>query len=232
MTTPNIRSVFDRELLTIRDDIVRMGSLVDQAIERAFTALKTHDLSLAQSVVNDDQVINDLRYKVEHSVTSQLALQQPMAHDLRSLVASLIVCNELERMGDHAEGIARTILRDETNASVAIPTPLSDLADHVRLMLRRSMDDFLAENAERAAETARMDDRADKLYRMLFDTVAGKMCETEMPVEQGMYLLWAGHNLERIGDRVTNICERVIFKSTGLISRGMNPKAEDPAGPA
>ncbi len=224
MSMQSTRSTFDRALVTIRDDIVRMGSLVEAAVDRAFTSFQTHDGDLAHAVIAEDKVINDLRYKAEQEITSTMALQQPMAHDLRVLLASLIIANELERMGDHGEGIARTVDRHILEPITDIPPQLIDMADHVREMIRQSMDAFLSEDVERARATAQMDDRIDMLYQSLFTWVVEQMGTGALSVRHGTFLLWTGHNLERIGDRATNICERVIFTSTGEIGRGMNPK--------
>jgi phosphate transport system protein len=226
MTTVNTRSAFDRELAGIRDSIVRMGSLVDQAILRAGQAFETHDSAKAQQIIDDDIVINDLRYKIESDVNSCMALQQPMAHDLRMLLASFIVSNELERMGDYAEGIARTVLRYPKEVMGDIPSEISDMTEVVREMLRDAMDAYLHEEVEKAEATARMDDRMDSLYRQMFKNLVEQMGRGEIPVERGTYLMWAGHNLERMGDRVTNICERVKFTKTGAVARGLNPKPD------
>jgi phosphate transport system protein len=229
MISGHSRPTLDRDLQVIRDDILRLGSLVEQSLDHAFTAFKVHDKALAQDVINDDQAINDLRYKIEHAVTATMALQQPMAHDLRVLVASLIIANELERMGDHMEGIARTVLRFSTKPAET-PDQLFQMSDHAKRMLRQSMDALLEESADRAAQTAAEDDASDHLYRELFDTVVQQMCQSESSAEIGTYLLWTGHNLERFCDRVTNLCERVIYMSTGKTSRGLNPKPGDQPG--
>lgn len=223
MSTPSTRSTLDSELMSIRDIIVRMGSLVDQAIERANRAFSTNDTPLAQQVIDEDQAINDLRYKAEQDILSTMALQAPLAHDLRVLLASLIIANELERMGDYAEGIARTVMRYEEGLDDA-PAEIGEMADYVRQMVRGAMDAFVEENVEKAQQTAQMDDRMDSLYRQMFKGLVGQMGSRAMSVERGTYLLWTGHNLERIGDRVTNICERVVFARTGKTTRGFNPK--------
>lgn len=225
MSSTSMRSAFEKDLLTIRDDIVRMGSLVDTAIEKSHQAFQTHDVNLAQEVIAGDRVINDLRYKVEEGVTATMALQAPLAHDLRMLLASLIISNELERIGDYAEGIARTVLRYPGQVTGDLPPNFEDMVQFVREMLRESMDAYVQENVEKAQQTALMDDRVDMLYRQMFKGIVEQM-GTGLAVERGTYLLWAGHNVERIGDRVTNICERVVFARTGQTSRGFNPKAE------
>lgn len=221
----SMRSAFDKELMTVRDDIVRMGSLVDTAIDKAHRAFQSHDAGLAQEVIDSDKVINDLRYKVEEGVTATMALQAPLAHDLRMLLASLIISNELERVGDYAEGIARTVLRYPGQTVSDLPPAFEDMVQYVREMLRDAMDAYVQENVEKAESTALMDDRVDMLYRQMFKGIVEQMGKG-LAVERGTYLLWAGHNVERIGDRVTNICERVVFARTGKTSRGFNPKPD------
>lgn len=223
MRKTSMRSTFDNELSRIRSDIVRMGSLADQAIERAHNAFRQHDTALAQEVIAGDQIINTLRYQLEGAITALMALQAPLAHDLRLLIASLIISNELERIGDHAEGIARTVLRYPQAPGESMQNLLDDMVQEVRRMLQAAMQAYVQENVEQAEQTARMDDTIDSQYRALFKSVVEQLCKG-IPAEQAMYLLWAGHNIERIGDRVTNICERVVFARTGQLSREMNPK--------
>jgi len=225
MTTTSTRSTFDQQLASIRDHVARMGSLVDQAIDHASAAFAGHNSAVAQNIIDDDQHINDIRYQIEQEVNACMALQQPMAHDLRSLLSAFIIANELERMGDYAEGIARTVLRYPKEVTGDIPNEIADMSLFVRQMLGDAMDAYIHENVEKAQITARMDDRMDSLYRQMFKDVVEKMSRSEIPAERGTYLMWAGHNLERMGDRVTNICERVMFTKTG-IAHGLNPKPD------
>jgi phosphate transport system protein len=216
------RSMLDRELAIIRDNVIRMSSLVDEAIERSYRALRLHDANLAQTVINDDANVDDLCAQIENKVELTVALQQPTALDLRRVLADLLITTELERMGDHAEGIARTVVRFDSDVPMELPTQLRVMKDGVRDMIRRSMDAYVAQNVELAEEVGRLDEEVDHAYRELFDLLVGSMGQEELSVEHGTYLLWAGHNLERIGDRATNICERIIYSRTGDISQ-LNP---------
>lgn len=220
------RPTLDREILKIRDDIVRMGSLVNKAIGHAYQAFQQQDDESAQAVIQGDEAINNLRYDVESRIALTMATQQPMAHDLRGLVASLIIANELERMGDHAEGVSRTVLRSP-HPVIEVPPTLNEMTTHVREMLDQALQVYIEEAPERAQAIAEMDDRNDRLYMHLFDDVVQRMNDGKLDVEQGTYILWAGHALERIGDRITNICERVIYMSTGDIRPGLNPKVTE-----
>ncbi|MBI3242067.1 MAG: phosphate signaling complex protein PhoU [Chloroflexi bacterium] len=213
----SLRPHFDRELSEIRDNLLRMGSLVDTAVARSITALNNRDVNLARQIVLDDTVINDLRFKVEEDCLTLIATQQPAASDLRTVVAAMNIVNDMERMGDHATGIAKTVLRmgDQPLLKPLVDIPrMSDLA---RDMLKRSLDAFLARNAEAARAIAAQDDDIDHLYKAIFDELLAIMAQDPGTIQRGTYLLWCAHNLERIGDRVTNIAERVIFMTTGTM---------------
>jgi len=217
------RSVLDHNLTQIRDDILRLGSLVDQAVERAIEALRANDMQLAQEVVDADDAIDSLHHKLEETIISTVALQQPMAHDLRRLIAALLITNELERMGDHAEGIGRTALRRGAGPVVAFPARLDEMQRAVSAMIRDVMTAYLEESPEKAHQVSAMDDTLDGDYREMFNILVSEMGASALSVEHGAYLMWAAHNLERIGDRVTNICERIVYSRTGEIG-GLNPK--------
>jgi phosphate transport system protein len=149
-----------------------------------------------------------------------------MAHDLRLLLASFSIAAELERMGDYAEGIARTVLRYPEEGLGDIPSQMGDMTIHVRRMLAQSLEAYAREDVAAAEAAAQTDDLVDRLYRQMFKWIVEQMSEGKILAERGTYLLWAGHNLERMGDRITNICERVLFSKTGAIEREMNPKGE------
>jgi phosphate transport system protein len=216
------RSMLDRELAVIRDNVIRMSSMVDEAIDRSYRALRLHDTGLAQTVINDDLNLDDLCSQIENKVELTVALQQPTALDLRRVLADLLITTELERMGDHAEGIARTVVRFDSDVPMELPPQLRTMKEKVRDMIRQSMDAYVTQNVELAEQVGRLDDDVDRAYRELFDLLVGSMGQEELPVEHGTYLLWAGHNLERIGDRATNICERIIYSRTGDVSQ-LNP---------
>ncbi len=211
------RGTLDRELARLRDELLRLGSLVDNAIERALRALQTRDLTLARQVIQDDQAINDLRYKIEEDCLTLIATQQPTAIDLRTTVAILNIIIDLERMADHAAGIAQIVIR---MGSEPLLKPLIDIprmAQIDREMLRRSLDAFIAHDPDLAREVAQRDDEVDHLYNQIFRELLIFMIEDPKTITRATYLLWIAHNLERIGDRVTNISERVIFMTTGIV---------------
>lgn len=218
-----IRTVLDHDLVAIRDDILRMGSLVNQAVGRAIDAFTTHDIQLAQEIIKDDDTIDGLHQKLEEHVTATVALQQPMASDLRRLVAALLIANELERMGDYAEGIARTTLLHGAKIPQEIIALLKDLQWLVGYMIATIMEAYLNANTKLAREVARRDAEVDVRYKTMIGLIVTKMGSDELPIEHGTHLMWVGHNLERIGDRVTNISERIVYASTGDID-DFNPR--------
>lgn len=215
MTTSSIRSALDREETRIKDDILRMGSMVESAIDRAIAALKQRDGALAQQVVDDDRLINDLRYRVENECLTLIATQQPTAHDLRTIVAATHVAVELERMADHATGIARITLRmlDQPLLKPLIDLPI--MANIVKEMTRQGLEAFMRNDMELARQTVARDDEVDQMYQQIFRELLTYMLEDPKNISRATFLLWVAHNLERIGDRATNLCERTIFVATG-----------------
>jgi phosphate transport system protein len=211
------RGAFDQKLIEIRDNIIRMGQLLDSAIDRSMTSLKKQDQTLARQIISDDTVINNLRFTVEEECLAVIATQQPMASDLRVIVAAMNLVNDMERMGDHATGIAKTVLRMGHEPLLKPLIDLPRMADLSRDMLRRSLEAFLARDAAAARAIADEDDAIDHLYRAVFDELLEIMARDPSTIQRGTYLLWCAHNLERIGDRVTNIAERVIFMTEGTM---------------
>ena len=217
MTTPHPRSPFDQKYAAIRDNILRLGQLLDAAIDRSITALKNQDQALARQVIADDTVINDLRFVVEEECLALIATQQPAASDLRSVITAMNVVNDMERMADHAAGIAKTVVRMGDEPLLKPLVDLPRMANYARDMLERALDAFLAHDTEAARAIAAEDDEIDHLYKTIFDELLGIMARDPSTTSRGTYLLWCAHNLERIGDRVTNIAERIIFMTTGTM---------------
>ena len=214
-TVSRHRKSLDEGLTALQNDLLRMASLVDQAIDRSIQSLRTRDHVLAQKIIAGDAELNRLRYEVEEACLAILATQQPAAGDLRAILAIDAIAVELERMGDHAEGIAKIVLRMGDEPPVKPLAEIPQMADLCRQMLKQSLDTFLSRDPEAARRVGETDDSIDTLYRELFDQLVAIMARDPSAVERGTYLLWIAHNLERIGDRITNIVERVIFMTTG-----------------
>ena len=209
------REQFIRELQAVQSSMLVMASMVEKAIQRSVNALKTRDIKLAQEVVDDDFKINQQRFGIEEQCLLIITTQQPVASDLRIIAAVLNIITDLERMGDHAEGIAKIaiMIGDEPPLKPLVDVPrMEELS---RSMLRRSMDAFVARDADAAKAIGAEDDVIDNLYEQVYRELLTFMMADPGTINRATHLLWVAHNLERIADRVTNICERVIFLVTG-----------------
>ena len=211
----SLRATYDREFAVIKNEIIKMGSLVETAIADSMQSLQERDQIQAQQVIDHDETINALRFKVEEACLTLIATQQPTASDLRDVIAAMSIVVEMERMADHASGIAKTVIRmgDEPPLKPLIDLPR--MAQLAREMLRDGLDSFITRDVQKARIVATRDDEMDLLNRAIFDELVEIMAERPDGVERATYLLWCSHNLERIGDRVTNIVERVVFMTTG-----------------
>jgi phosphate transport system protein len=210
-----IRSTFHKRLREIQDDILVMGSMVSKAILRSIEALKNRDLDMARQIIADDQEINHKRFGIEEKCIQLIATQQPMASDLRTIVAVLNIISEVERIGDYAEGVAKItiLIGDEPPLKPLIDIPR--MAEQTVDMLRRSLDAFVNHDAEAARKISAEDDLVDHLYDQVFRELLTFMAEDAKTITRATRLIWVAHNLERSADRVTNICERVVFVVTG-----------------
>jgi phosphate transport system protein len=209
------RNVFDRHLAEIQEEMLVMADMVETAIQRSLEALKSRDVELARQVIADDVKINQKRYDDEERCLELIATQQPLASDLRTIVAVLHMIVDLERMGDHAEGIAKiaVILGDEPPLKPYVDLPR--MADIASEMLRESLEAFKHRDAARARAIIDRDDEVDALYDQVYRELLTYMIGDPRTIERATHLIWVAHNLERIADRVTNICERVIFMVAG-----------------
>ena len=210
-----IRTAFHKRLREIQDDVLAMGSMVEKATDRAVEALKERDLDKAREVVTGDQKVNRKRFDIEEKCVQLIATQQPMASDLRAIICVLNIITEIERIGDHAEGIARIVLMigDEPPLKPLIDIPR--MAEKVNDMLHRSLDALINRDAEAARRIVAEDDEVDNLYDQVFQELLTFMAEDARTITRATRLIWVAHNLERSADRVTNICERVVYMVTG-----------------
>jgi phosphate transport system protein len=211
------RELFDKKLREMQDDVLIMGSMVEKAVQRSMEALRSRDEARSNAVIEEDRAINAKRYEIEEKCIHTIALQQPMAADLRVLVAVLFIATELERMADHAEGIARINLMLGDEPLPPILGDIGEMADKAADMLRRSLTAFVERDDRSARLICDEDDQIDALYDSSYHTLIQEMIRTPSEVQRITYLIWTCHNLERIADRVTNICERVIFMVTGQL---------------
>lgn len=214
------RTQFAEGLEEQLDAIRLLSSRVDKAVTDAMEALRTRDMTLARRVVDGDEEINRQRYDIEEAALNLMALQAPVASDLRELVSILSIVTDLERMGDHAEGIARIALFLEDDPIATTEPELWQMADHAKVMLRQAIQSFIGRDVELARGTCDLDDEVDKLYDVVHRQLIGRLAglpHDAREFDAVTHLLWASHNLERIADRATNICERAIFLATGRL---------------
>jgi phosphate transport system protein len=209
------RESYQRNLRELQDEVLVMGSMIEKALERSMQALKGRDLDLAKMVIAEDQNVNKKRFEIEEKALDIITCQAPMASDLRILLAILFIVTDLERMGDHAAGNAKIALM------IGDEPPLKPLIDLPRMnektidMLHRSLNAFIIHDAEAARKIVPEDDDIDNLYDQVFRELLTFMMEDPRTITRATRLMWVGHNIERTGDRVTNICERVVFMVTG-----------------
>ena len=210
-----IRTIFHKKLREIQDDVLVMGSMVEKAITRSIEALKNRDLDLARQIFEDDLKVNQKRFDIEERCIHLIATQQPMAGDLRIIIAVLNIVTELERIGDYAEGTAdiAIVIGDEPPLKPLIDIPR--MGEKTTDMLHRSLDAFVNRDADAAKQIIAEDDEVDNLYDQVYRELLTYMIEDPKTITRATRLVWVAHNLERSADRVTNICERAVFVVTG-----------------
>lgn len=209
------RELMNRQLHHIQDEVLLLGSMVEQAMLGAVDALLQRNQVTANRIYRDDALINDKRFAIENAVLILIATQQPMAHDLRQLTAILEIITELERIGDYAKGIAKVTHRLGDHE---VPMPAHEFEQMSEIavgMLHRALGAFINENPNEAVVISQEDDQVDSLYEHAYRSIVEAMIANPVTIDQSNLLLWVAHNLERTADRVTNICERTVFISTG-----------------
>jgi len=195
--------------------LLRLGDLVEQALEGALTALATADLALADRVVREDLDINGLRYNLEEEIAGRLS--EVKGQDVRSLVGALYVLSELERMGDHAEGIAKVALMLGPQRTLEVPRVITEMGKRTMSIVNRTMGALSKGDAKLARELCLEDDDIDEIYDRAYQELISTMVGDPRHITEATYMLWVTHNLERIADRATNICERVVYLVTGQV---------------
>jgi phosphate transport system protein len=216
------RSQYDRELAEVKDAILRMASLVESQVRAASAALVTHDADAALKVILDDQQINELQRLATAKIAIVIATQTPVASDLRFILTLDHVSYELERMGDHASSVAKQARKLAPLPPLSNFVSLPAMADQVAELVRGIIGALVDIDQQRAREVAKLDDEVDALYHGIFDKVLVLMREDPANVEAGTRILFASHYLERIGDRVTNIAEDIVFLASGEVE-DLNP---------
>jgi len=209
------RTTYHKHLRNIEEDVLGMGNKVVKAIGLAIEALQNRDLTLAHQIVADDAKINEQRFSIEDKCIELIATQQPMASDLRIIVAVLSIVTELERIGDYGEGIAKIVVMigDEVPLKPLIDIPR--MAEITLQMINTSLQSFVTRDVNLAMKAVSLDSVVDGLYDQVFRELLTFMMVEPKTTNRATRLIWVAHNLERAADRATNICERVVFTVTG-----------------
>ena len=210
------RDAFHQEMRALEEAVVQMASLVEAALANAVQALIQRQVELAEQVIAADATVNEHQRLIRTQTVGVIARQAPVARDLRALVTMQLVINELERMGDHAVDVAKNAIRLAGLAPITAVGDLPALAQVVRQQMREAIQALVGVNVVAARQICARDDAVDQLYRQLFEELLVRLRDPEQ-VPQATSLLFVAHSLERVGDRVTNICEDLIFMVTGEI---------------
>ena len=209
------RSDYTSQLQQIHDDLLMLGNMVEKSLIKAIESLKRRDLEGSKSVIEDDDVIDRFQQILEEKCVDVIALQAPMASDLRRIVTVIQVASELERIGDYAEGIAKISVRMGGQLSVKPLIDIPRMAEIVSTMLRDGLGALATLDVELAEQVGDTDDSIDALYEQVFQELSSFMVESPANIQSATYLIWVAHLLERIGDRSTNIAERAVYLATG-----------------
>ncbi|HZQ99993.1 MAG TPA: phosphate signaling complex protein PhoU [Chloroflexota bacterium] len=210
-----LRESYHRDLQSLHDEVLVLGKMVEKAIERSVESLANLDFEMANKVIEADRAINLRRFHIEDQAIRLIATQQPMASDLRQIVAILNIVVDLERIGDYAVGNARITLRHQGSTLLKPLVDLPRMAEAVSSMLQRALDAMVVRDAAAAKAIAREDDVVDALYDQTYRELLTYMMADPTTIDRATWLLWAAHNLERAADRVTNVCERIVYEVTG-----------------
>ncbi len=213
-----LRKTFETEIKQVKDDVLLLGSMVEDSILNSVETLKKRDLKAAQKILETDREINKKRFDIERQLMILIATQQPMAHDLRLLASIMEIISELERMGDYAKGIANINLRMGDQPLLKPLIDIPRMAQKGVDMLHRALTAFVNEDMEAARKIPVEDDEVDALYNQVYRELMTFVIADPTTIERANWLLWVAHNLERVADRVTNICERTVFIVTGELT--------------
>lgn len=216
-----IRIAFEQQMEKLQEDVLALGSMVQEALLESMEYLKARDIAASKKLVKRDSVIDDKRYAIESDALALIAMQQPMAGDMRMIAAALFIANELERIGDYAKSLGRVNVRigDEPLMKPLVDMPR--MVEQTESMLSRSLQAFVTRDVDLAYAVIREDEIVDDLYDQIYAELMTLIMQDTSKIRQANLLLMGAHNLERAADRCTNICERVIYCVTGkLIDAG------------
>jgi phosphate transport system protein len=212
-----LREKFVQDMKRLQEEILGLGVLAEKAVLDSVEALRTQDLEKAREIIAADRPINEKRFLLEHEALTLIATQQPMASDLRGLAAVLELATELERIADYAKGIANIALMIGTHPLIKPLVDIPIMAKKACAMLHASLEAYVAQDVKKACRIPTEDEEVDALYEKVYRDLVDLIVADRKVLDQAMRLTWVAHNLERVADRVGNICERVIFSITGNI---------------
>jgi phosphate transport system protein len=209
------REKFEHDLRRLQDEIVELGAMAERAVMESVSALKKQDFAHARAIIDGDKLVNEKRYAIENEALTLIATQQPMAGDLRTLAAIFEIATELERIADYAKGIANIALMIGGEVLIKPLVDMPRMAEKACDMLHRSLGAFLAQDVDAARAIPREDAEVDALYDQVYRELITYIMADPKAINQATRLTWVAHNLERVADRVGNICERIVFSITG-----------------
>lgn len=209
------RNLLEKRMQLLTSELAEMGSLVEKQLYNSIEAFKSKDMVLAKKVIENDDKVDELNKKIEEQCLKLMAMESPVATDLRKIFTTSKIVTDLERMADYAVDICKIAQRVELDILGEECEPVWQMVDILRKMIKRSLEAFVTGNVKEAYEICKMDDEVDILYRGLFNDILKKMAKDETIINKGAQILFASKYLERVGDHVTNICEWIIFSSKG-----------------
>jgi phosphate transport system protein len=225
------RAIFDQQLQALQDELLALGSMVEEALTESVELLKQRDFDGARRLIARDRLVNEKRFAIEESALTLIATQQPVAGDIRTLGAVLEITTELERIGDYAKGIAKINLMIGEEPLIKPLIDLPQMAEKARNMLHQALDAFVRRDEWLARAIPDQDELVDHLYNQINRELLVLVMADPSRIDQANYLLWAAHNLERAADRVVNLCERVVYTVTGeMVELGQEDSAAPPEG--
>jgi len=211
------KRLIDQQLDTLRDEVLLLGGKAESAVQKAMKALTTRDSKLAQNVLDEDRIINQMELEIDRLSVEIIALHQPAAHDLRLVISVAKITPVLERLADHAGNIAEAVLIINNEPQLRPFPEMSIMSDHAVEMLRSALDAFIAEDAEAARQIIRRDKMIDHSYKKVFSEIIAMIINDPTTTTSGAQLLFVAKHLERIGDYVKDLCELTVYLADASI---------------
>jgi phosphate transport system protein len=217
------RERFESELQKLRVNVLELGHTAEKAVLDSVEVLRVQDLDRAREIIANDKLINEKRFALENDVITLIATQQPVAGDLRILAGVLELVTEMERIADYAKGIATIAVMNGKEPHIKPLVDIPRMAAKAADMLHRALDAFARDDVELARAIPKDDAEVDALYDKIYKDCVGLITQNPGTIDQATRFTWVAHNLERVADRVSNICERVVFSVTGVIEELAGP---------